>query len=141
MIVSTALCILALGAICWMLFTLAVWALPVWLAILSGLYLDGAGFGAVAALGGGILVGAALVIAGQIAFATIRSVPLRLAIGLIYAVSAGVAGFHATAGLARLTGAAEGPALVLACLGAAIIGSTAWVRMAALAGDDVSDPA
>jgi hypothetical protein len=103
MIVSTALCILGLGAMCWMLFTLTVYALPVWLAILSGLYLHGAGFGAVAALGGGVMVGAVLVTVGQIAFATIRSVPLRLAIGLIYAVPAGVAGFHATAGLARLT--------------------------------------
>ncbi len=141
MIVSAALCILGLGAMCWMLFTLAVYALPVWLATMSGLYLHGAGFGTLAALGGGVMVGAALVIAGQIAFATIRSVPLRLAIGLVYAAPAAFAGFHATAGLARLTGANEGPALVLAVLGAAIIGCTAWIRMAALAGDDVSDPA
>jgi hypothetical protein len=134
MIVSAALCILGLGAMCWMLFTLAVYALPVWLATMSGLYLHGAGFGTLAALCGGILV-------GQVAFAKLRSVPLRLAIGFVYAAPAAFAGFHATAGLARVTGANEGPALVLAVLGAAIIGGTAWVRVAALAGDDVSHPA
>jgi hypothetical protein len=48
MIVSVALCILGLGVICWMLFTLAVYALPVWLATMSGLYLHGAGFGTLA---------------------------------------------------------------------------------------------
>lgn len=81
MSVSIAICILGLGATCWMLFPLAVYALPVWLATMSGLYLHGAGFGTVAAPAGGILVGAALVLAGQVAFATIRSVHLRLAIG------------------------------------------------------------
>ena len=98
MFLSAILSVLGLGLLCWALFTLAVYALPFFVAASAGLYLYEAEAGLLAAVAAAFFAGAATLLAGQIAFATIRSVPIRLAIGALYALPAGVAGFHAIKG-------------------------------------------
>ena len=141
MIISTILSLLGLGVICWVLFNLAVYALPFFVAVTVGHTLYTWEFGLMGAIAAAIIAGAATLIFGQIAFATIRSTPIRLALGALYALPAGIAGFHAVKGLSGLGGAGEAWTLAFATVGAIIIGITAWARVAALAGLEDSRPA
>ena len=136
MLASTALTIFGLGAICWLMFTLAVYALPFWIGLSAAFWLHTDDAGLLVAIIGGLAAAGLVAALGEIVFARVRSVPLRLAIGLVYAVPAGLAGFHMTKGVAALTGAGETAAIVLAGLGALIIGATAWARIAGWSGAD-----
>ena len=140
MIISTILSLLGLGVICWVLFNLAVDALPFFVAVAVGYTLYTLEVGLIGAIAAAFLAGAATLTLGQIAFATIRATPIRLALGALYALPAGIAGFHAIKGLSGVGGAHETWTLVLAGIGAVIIGVTAWVRVAALAGPEDDAP-
>lgn len=144
MLASAFLTVFGLGALCWLLFTLAVYALPFWLGLSAGFWLHAAEQGILAAILGGIFVAGGMAVLGEIVFASLRSVPLRLALGLVYAVPAGLAGFHASKGLSALTSTGEAAGLVLAALAALFIGGTAFARVAGwpeaggVAGDSVA---
>lgn len=141
MLVSTALSLLGLGVICWILFNLAVYALPFFVAVTVGHYLYTSAVGLIGAVAGAFLAGALTLILGQIAFATIRSTSVRLALGALYALPAGLAGFHAIKGLSQIGSAGETWTLVFASIGAVIVGATAWTRVAVLTGPDEDGPA
>ena len=130
MLASAFLTAFGLGALCWLLFTLAVYALPFWLGLTAAFWLHTAEQGVLAALLGGLAVSGGVAILGEIVFARLRCVPLRLALGLVYAVPAGLAGFHASKGLSSLTGTGEAAGLVLGALAALFIGGTAFARVA-----------
>ena len=136
MIMSTILSLLGLGVICWVLFSLAVYALPFFVAVTVGHALYTSEVSLIGAIATAFFAGAATLILSQIAFATIRSTPIRLALGALYALPAGFAGFHAVKGLSGMGSAGETWTLVFAGISAIIIGVTAWARVAALAGPD-----
>ena len=142
MIMSIILSLLGLGVICWVLFNLAVYALPFFVAVTVGHTLYTLEVGFIGAIAAAFFAGAATLILGQIAFATIRSTAIRLALGALYALPAGIAGFHAIKGLSGMGGAGETWTLVFAGIGAVIIGVTAWARIASLAGSghDIAVP-
>jgi hypothetical protein len=101
MFFSTLFTLFGLGALCWILFNLAVYALPFAIGLTSGMYLYETGQGVFLSIIAGLFIGGFVAALGEFAFDRIRSVPLKLAIGLIYAVPAGIAGFHAAKGLAE----------------------------------------
>jgi len=140
MFISAILSALGLGLIIYLLFTLAVYALPFLVAATVGMYVYSADAGLIAAFVSAFFAGAITLIAGQIAFATIRSVPIRLAIGALYAAPAGIAGYHAIKGLSEIGGAGETWTLVFAWIGAIIVGATAWARIASISGPDEDPP-
>ncbi|MBJ3764605.1 hypothetical protein ILP92_17875 [Maribius pontilimi] len=140
MFVSTIASILGLGFLLYVLFTLAVYALPVFVAMSVGIYVYDTDVGVLAALVSAFLSGAATLVFGQIAFATIKSVPVRLALGALYALPAGVAGLHTIKGLSEIGGAGETWTLVFGWIGAFVVGGTAWARIASLAGPDETHP-
>lgn len=140
MIISTILSLLGLGVICWVLFNLAVYALPFFVAVTVGHTLYTWEFGLMSAIAAAFIAGAATLIFGQIAFATIRSTPARLTLGVVYALPAGIADFHAIRGLSGMGGAGDAWTLVFAGIGAVVIGVTAWGRVAALAGPENEAP-
>ncbi|WP_208539085.1 hypothetical protein [Algihabitans albus] len=141
MFVSAVLSIIGLGIICWVLFTLAVYALPFFVAVTVGHYAYNADIGLIGAIAAAFFAGAATLILGQIAFATIRSTPIRLTLGAFYALPAGIAGFHAIKGLSGMGGAGETWTLVFASVGAVVVGVTAWARVASLVGPEEDAPA
>ena len=141
MIMSTILSLLGLGVICWVLFNLAVYALPFFVAVTVGHTLYTSEVGLIGAIAAAFFAGAATLILGQIAFATIRSTPVRLTLGALYAFPAGIAGFHAIKGLSAMGGADETWTLVSAGIGAVIVGVTALARVAALSGSEDQPPA
>lgn len=141
MFVSAILSALGLGVIIYLLFTLAVYALPFFVAVMVGMYVCDTNAGLIAAFVSAFLAGAITLIAGQIAFATIRSVYVSFAIGAVYTAPAGITGYHAIKGLSEIGGAGETWTLVFAWIGAIVVGATAWGRIASLAGPNEDAPA
>ena len=122
-----------LGVFCWLLFTLAIYALPFFVGLTIAFAAFHSGAGIIGAFLVGCLAGGATLAIGQIAFATIRSPLTRCAIALFYAVPATIAGYHATLGLAQIGMPSAAWQEAFAIVGAVVIGCTAWARLAMLA--------
>jgi hypothetical protein len=112
-----------------LIFTLVVYALPFVVGLTAGLTGFHSGAGVIGALIVGLSAGVLTLFVGQIAFASVRPVILRTAIGLLYAVPAGIAGYHAALGLSQIAAPSLLWREVLAWIGAFSIGGTAWARM------------
>jgi intracellular septation protein A len=76
--------------------------------------------------------GAVTLVAGQTAFAAVKSPVLRVAIALLFATPAAIAGYHATLALAQIS-VPSASWRVFAVVGAIFVGGTAFVRVAAMA--------
>ncbi|SFQ61237.1 hypothetical protein SAMN05421853_11318 [Roseivivax halotolerans] len=129
MLVSTLFTLFGLGALCWILFNLAVYALPFAIGLTCGMYLYESGQGVFLSIIAGLFIGGFIAAVGEFAFDRIRSIPIKLAIGLIYAIPAGITGFHAAKGLAEFGSASAAAITILSWLGALVIGGTAWARV------------
>jgi hypothetical protein len=129
LVIGIIFSVFGIGFFCWLLFTLAVYALPFFAGLSAGLTAFHSGAGVIGALIVGVLTGGATLAIGQIAFATIRIPLIRAAIGLLYAVPAAIAGYHATLGLAQIGMPSEVWREIFAVIGSVLIGGTAWARM------------
>jgi len=121
-----------LGVICWLMFTLAVYILPFFVALNAGFWAYHSGAGVlgtpiVAIAAGGI----ALAIA-QVAFAMTQSLILRAVIAAVFALPATLAGYHLALAMAHFGVPSPAWQQVFACLGAVFIGGTAWTRLTIL---------
>jgi hypothetical protein len=114
MVIGILLSIATIGILCWLLFTLAIYALPLFAGVVAGswAYEMGAGWP------GGILVG--LITAG-------------LTLGLVFAAPAALAGYHAVHGIVKHAVPSETWQMLFSAIGAVAVGVTAWVRIAAAA--------
>jgi hypothetical protein len=128
--VGIILSFVSLGFLCWLLFALAVQALPVFVGLTAGVAAYHSGSGEFGAFLVGLIAGALTLAAGQIAVAAFRSPVTRIAIALIFAVPAAMAGYHAALGLAQLGVPAELWQRSFALFGAVAVGATAWARLA-----------
>ena len=100
-VIGLILSVFGVGYLCWLLFTLAVYALPLFAGMMAGLaaYHSGAGLGALVV---GFAAGAVTLVAGQAAFAAVKSPVLRVVIAILFAAPAAIAGYHATLALAQI---------------------------------------
>ena len=128
-IVGIVLSVVGIGFFCWLLFTLAVYALPSFAGLTAGLAAFHSGSGVIGAIIVAVLAGGATLAIGQIVFATVRTPLIGAVIGLLYAVPAAIAGYHATLGLAHIGVPSEGWREAFAVVGAVLVGGTAWARM------------
>lgn len=132
LVIGIVLGLAGLGFLCWLLFALAVYALPFFAAVTLGLAAYGGASGPIGAIGAilfSLIAGVVTLGVGQIAFAVVRSPLIRAAIGLLFAAPAALAGYHVTLGLARIAGPFDGWQEGFAIIGAIVVGGTAWVRM------------
>lgn len=120
---------LGIGLVCWALFALAVHALPFFVALNIGMAALQSGVGVIGALIGGMAGGALTIVLAQNAVAALHSRVLRFGIAAAFAVPATVAGYHAAFALSKLGVSSAVWQDVLACLGAAGVGGTAWSRL------------
>ena len=128
-VIGLVLSVVGLGFFCWLLFALAVHALPFVVSLIVGLAAFHSGAGVIGALVVGVLAGGATLAIGQIAFATVRTPLIRVLIGLIYAVPAGIAGYQASLGLAEIGVPSESWREAFAIAGAVLVSATAFTRM------------
>ena len=129
----------AIGTMCWLLFNLAVFALPFFAGLTLGTWAYGTGAGWLGATFIG-LAGAGLVLAlGQGLLMVIRPLWARFLIVLAFVAPAGVAGFHATLGITRLMMPSEAWQVAFSVLGAVAVGVTAFLRVAGMAATGTAD--
>ena len=81
LIIGLVLSVFGIGFFCWLLFILAVYALPFVAGLTAGLAAYHSGAGIPGAIIVAIIAGGVTLTIGQIAFATIRSPLIRAAIG------------------------------------------------------------
>ena len=116
-IVGILLCIAGLGALCWLLFNLAVFALPLFAAVSAGLFALRSGAGPIAAIAVGFVAGVLTLALGQAVFTFVPSPIVRGLVALLFAAPAAFAGFHAMHGLAALAVPSDGWRQILAFFG------------------------
>ncbi|MEO3434488.1 hypothetical protein [Inquilinus sp. CAU 1745] len=127
------LSVAGIGFFCWLLFTLAVYALPFFAGMTVGLWAYDSGAGPIGAFLVGAFAAGLTFGLGQLMFTTVRAVWVRFAIALAFAAPAAFTGYHATLGLTRLTMPSEEWQMAFSVLGAIAIGLTAWTRVVAMA--------
>ena len=118
-----------LGLFCWLIFTLAVYALPFFVGLYVFMLALHGGAGILGAPLVGIAVGGMTLAIGQTAFAMTRSVITRALIAALFAVPATLAGYQVVFAMSQV----GVPSLVwreiFASVAAVFIGGTAWTRL------------
>jgi hypothetical protein len=132
--------IVGLGFFCWVLFTIAIYALPFFVGMSVGLYAHECGTGPFGAFGLGVIAAAIVLVIGQTIFSLVRKPILRIAVALAFVVPAALAGYYATFGLSGITMTSTLWRQVFAVIGAVVIGATAWTRLAAPPSDVPGGP-
>jgi hypothetical protein len=127
--IGIILSVFGLGVFCWLLFTLATYALPFLAGLTAGLAAFHSGAGGIGALIVGVIMGGATLALGQIAFATTRTPLIRAIIGPLYAVPATVAGYQVSFALSGIGMSTGGWQTAFAVVGAVLAGFTAFSRM------------
>jgi len=123
----------AIAAMCWLLFNLAVFALPFFVGLHTGLWAYDAGAGWLGAiLVGGFAAGLTLA-AGQALMMLVRPIWARFLIALVFVVPAAMAGFYATLGITKAMMPSETWQMIFAVIGAASVGIAAFIRVAGMA--------
>ena len=131
--------IAAIGTMCWLLFNLAVFALPFFLGLTAGTWAYGTGAGWLGAILFGLAVAGLTLAVGQGLLMLIRPIWARLLIALAFVAPAGVAGFHATLGIVKHMMPSETWQLIFSVIGAIAVGVTAFLRVAGMAATDHAD--
>ena len=133
LVIGLILSMFGIGLFCWLIFTLAVYALPSFVGLTAGMAAFHSGAGVLGSLAAGICAGGLIFVVGQIAFAIVRLSILRAMIAATFAIPAAIASYHAVFGLSQI----GGPSLiwreVFACTGAILTGATAWARLTIVA--------
>ncbi len=131
-VIALLLSAVGVGFLCWLLFALAIYALPFCAGLAAGFAALHGGAGAIGAFLIGIVAGSATLFIGQLAFATVRTPLIRGLIGLLYAVPAAIMGHQLSLELAAIGVSSQGWREAIAVVGAVLAGCTAFSRMALL---------
>jgi hypothetical protein len=126
------LSIAAVGFICWLLFTLAVFALPMFLGLSAATWAYHTGAGWLGAILVGISAGSLALGVSQILLLTVRPTWAKFAIAGIFVTPAVIAGYHAVHGIVKHTMPSETWQIVFSILGAIAVGITAFLRVAGM---------
>jgi hypothetical protein len=129
LIVGVLLNVVGLGVFCWALFALAIHALPFFAGMTAGIHTYKTGAGPLGAIVVGFVTGGFAFVLGQYAFSVARSPPVRLVIGLLFAVPAARAGYDVTLILAQVGVPSEWWREAFAALGAIAAGGAAWAHV------------
>ncbi|MBA4788629.1 MAG: hypothetical protein H2042_02945 [Rhizobiales bacterium] len=114
---------------CWLLFTLAVFALPLFAGFTAGTWAYGTGAGWLGAILVGFAAAALTFGLGRFLLSAVRTTSARLLIAAVFAIPAALAGFHATHGIVKHTMPSQTWQMVFSILGAAAVGIVAFVRI------------
>lgn len=133
------LCMVAVGFLCWLLFTLAIFALPFFVGVTTGMWAFNSGAGWLGAILIGALAAGLTFGAGQLLLGTVRPLWAKFAIAAVFVAPAAVAGYHATHGIAKHLIPSDAWQIAFSLFGAIAVSVAAFVRIAGMAGDAQSD--
>jgi hypothetical protein len=123
----------AIGLLCWLLFTLAVFALPAFVGATAGAWAHGTGAGIPGAILVGAVTAAITLAAGHLLITFVRPIWLNLTVAIAFVAPAAIAGFHATHGVVKHLMPSEGWQIAFSVIGAIAVGITALVRVSGMA--------
>lgn len=112
-----------------LLIRLAVHALPACCAWLAALAVHASGAGLLAAIAAAALAAIVTLALAQLMLGFARSPATRIAVGLAFALPAGLAGYHAMRGIAAAAMPASLWQQVLPMIAAVTIAAMAWMRL------------
>ncbi len=134
MIILAILATLAgIAALCWLLFNLAVFALPLFAGVTIGAWAHETGAGIPGAVIFGAVAAALTFGLFQLLLLIARPAWIKLVVILAFIAPAAVAGYHATLGIVRLTMPSDTWQLVFSTVGAVAVGITAFMRLTLMA--------
>lgn len=122
----------AIGLLCWLLFTLAVFALPVLVGVTAGAWAHGTGAGVPGAIMIGAVSAAVTLAAGHLLITFVRPMWLKLVVAAVFVAPAAIAGFHATHGIVKHIMPSDTWQFIFSVVGAIAVGISAFVRIAGL---------
>lgn len=131
--IGILLSIAAIGFFCWLLFTLAVFALPFFAGVMAGMWAYNTGAGWLGALLVGALAAGLTFGIGQFLLVYVRPLWARILIAVAFVAPAAIAGYHATHGIVKHTMPSEGWQVAFSVVGAVAVGVTALMRLATMA--------
>jgi hypothetical protein len=111
------------GALLW---SLAVYALPLWCGMIAATWTYGSNAGLLLSGLAGLAAATATLAFGQLLLGVSQSSLLRAGVGLAFATPAAVAGYHAAHGIAAAFGVAGPCASAMALLAGSATGITGW---------------
>jgi hypothetical protein len=123
----------AVALLCWLMFTLAVFALPLFAGVSLGIWAYHSGAGALGGVIVGAFAGGMTFGVGRIAMAVLPSTWLRLLIVLLFVAPAAVAGYSATHGIVQMTMPSAAWQMFFSAIGAIAVAATAFIRFTGLA--------
>ncbi|MCO6185199.1 hypothetical protein [Rhizobium sp. L1K21] len=123
----------AIGALCWLLFTLATFALPAFAGLATGTWAYQSGAGLPGSLVAGI--GCAGLVSGIWYFLIIvvRPMWMKMVVALAFVAPAAIAGYFATHGIVKHLIPMETWQTVFSVIGAVAVGITSFVRVTSMA--------
>ena len=127
------LVIVGISFFCWLLFTLAVFALPFFAGLTIGIWAFHSGAGVLGGIVVGLVAGGITFGLGQLALAVVPWAWARLLIILLYVALATVAGYSATHGIAQMAMPSPTWQTIFAVIGAVAVSLTAFVRFTGMA--------
>jgi hypothetical protein len=123
----------AVIALCWLLFTLAVFSLPFFAGAIAAIWAYGTGAG----LLGGFVVGAVAAAATfglfRLLLLVARPAWLKIVVMVVFVAPAAMAGYHATLGIVKVTMPSDVWQIIFAIVGAIAVGITAFMRLTMMA--------
>lgn len=129
MIVLIPVLVLLLAGLSLLAWTLAIYALPFMAGVEAARWAYGSGSGWIGATLVGMTASAATYALPILLLGTLRPLALRIAVALIFAAPAAVAGYALVHGIARELVPAEGWRMVFCLIGGGVTGTTALMRL------------
>lgn len=124
-------CLAVIGIFCWLLFTLAVFALPLLLGLTAASWAHGTGAGWIAAIVVGLIAAGVTFTIGQFLLIVVRPLWLKFFVGFAFVAPAVVAGYAATYGIVKHVVPSQTWQLICSGAGAIAIGVVAFARLTA----------
>jgi hypothetical protein len=128
MLIGLTLVIVAVYMCCTLLIRFSVHALPLFVAFAAASATYRADNGVAASFAAAALAAVAKIAIAQIALALARSDLARVSIGLVFALPAALAGYHAIHGIAVATMPASAWQIAVSLLGAGVIATASWTQ-------------
>jgi hypothetical protein len=131
MLIGIALILVAIALCCVLLFRLSIYALPLFVAFTAASAAYHNGYGIIAALVAAVLAAIATIAITQLVLGLAKSDVARAAIGLVFALPAAFAGYHAVHGIAVATMPASSWQVAVSLIGATVVATASWTQWAA----------
>lgn len=128
-LLGSVLVLSAIGFCCWLLFTLAVYALPTVAGVYVGIWAFHTGAGALGAIVVGAMAGGATFGIGQLLLISVPWLWAKFLIIAVYIAPAILAGYFATRGITLMVMSSPIWQMIFSVIGAVAVGITALIRI------------